>query len=245
MAERLGHQFAEPALFERALTHRSWCAEHAGDLSNERLEFLGDAVLGMVAAEHLFHARPELSEGWLSRARSSLVRSSTLAEVAEQLGIGGVLRLGKGEALSGGRTKPSLLADALEAVIGAVYLDAGLDAARSLVVRLLDGRIAQLPVADDAAASPAVHDYKSRLQEFVARTLASVPEYRSEESGPEHEKEFRTVVLIDGAPRGTGTGRNKKQAEQAAASMALHDLAGVLPDAASTEPGAVGANETR
>lgn len=207
------------------MTHRSWCAEHAGDTSNERLEFLGDAVLGLIVAEHLFATYPALSEGWLSRARSSLVRATTLAAVAEGFGLGDVLRLGKGEAQSGGRTKPSLLADALEALIGAVYLDGGLESARRLVLTLLASRIEALPGSDDVWADPAEHDFKSRLQEFAARHLAAVPTYHSEESGPEHAKIFEAVVSIDGIERGTGSGRNKKQAEQAAAHEAFLALA--------------------
>lgn len=223
-AKRLGHEFSHPRLLERALTHRSWCAEHAGDVSNERLEFLGDAILGAVVAEHVFSRFPELSEGWLSRARSSLVRSTTLAVLAEDLGLGEMLRLGKGEDASGGRAKPSLLADALEALIGAIYLDGGLEPTRRVILELLHDRIAALPSAEDLVRDPAVHDYKSRLQELVARHLGAVPTYHNDESGPEHEKEFAAVVEIDGVVRGRGVGRNKKTAEQAAAKQAFNQL---------------------
>lgn len=178
-------------------------------------------MLGLIVAEHLFATHLDLSEGWLSRARSSLVRATTLAAVAENFGLGEVLRLGKGEAQSGGRTKPSLLADALEALIGAVFLDGGLEPTRRLVLMLLASRIEALPGSDDVWADPAEHDFKSRLQEFAARRLSAVPVYHCEESGPEHAKLFEAVVQIDGVERGAGSGRNKKQAEQAAAHEAF------------------------
>lgn len=156
-----------------------------------------------------------------------MVRSSTLASVAAELGVGEVLRLGKGEELSGGRQKPSILADALEALIGAVYLDGGPHAARALVLRLLADRIDRLPQGPDPAVDPAVHDYKSRLQELAARESGLVPEYSCDESGPEHEKLFRAVVRIGGAVRGAGEGRNKKAAEQEAARRAFDALVDV------------------
>ena len=189
-------------------------------------------MLGLVVAEHVFLTHPDLAEGWLSRARASVVRASTLASVAAELGLGQVLRLGKGEELSGGREKPSILADALEATIGAVYLDGGLPAARQLVLRLLAERIDRLPQGPDPTVDPAVHDYKSRLQELVAREEGLVPEYVCDESGPEHEKLFRAVVRVGGAVRGAGEGRNKKAAEQVAAREAFEALS---PHAAEPE----------
>jgi ribonuclease-3 len=207
------------------LCHRSWCAEHAGYESNERLEFLGDAVLGLIVAEHVFTSFPDNDEGWLSRARSSVVRASALAEMASEAGLGESLQLGKGEDSSGGRQKPSILADAFEAVIGAVYLDGGWEAAKALVLRALGDRVA------------APLDDKSRLQEFASRRVGVRPRYLVEETGPEHDKEFRAQVLLDGDLWGEGDGRSKKQAELLAARAALARLHVELgPDDDRREP---------
>lgn len=200
------------------MRHRSWCAEHAGSDSNERLEFLGDAVLGLVVADHVFGAYPEHEEGWLSRARSSVVRASALADMAAELHLGDALELGKGEDATGGREKDSIVADALEAVIGAVYLDAGWAAAQAFVMRLVGQRIAGLP------GGRGDEDDKSRLQEFATRRLRLPPNYVVVEDGPEHEKTFEARVLLAGQPWGTGVGRTKKRAEQHAARVALDAL---------------------
>lgn len=205
--DRLGHRFDDPELLGRALTHRSWCAEHAGFQSNERLEFLGDAVLGLLVTDDIYARIPDASEGQLSRVRASVVCSPALAEMASELGIGPVLLLGKGEAATGGRERQSILADAMEAVLGAVYLDGGMTEARALVDRLVSPRL-------DAEGAP---DHKSRLHELVAQTRQGRISYRITEHGPEHDKRFEAVVLLDGEPVGSGSGRSKKLAEQGAA----------------------------
>lgn len=212
--ERLGHEFEEPSLLGRALTHRSWCAEHAGFESNERLEFLGDAVLGIAVTTDLFARLPDASEGLLSRVRAAVVCAPALAEMAGELGLGEALLLGKGEAASGGRERASILADAMEAIIGAVYLDGGMTVAAALVGRLVEPRL-------DSAGAP---DHKSRLHELVAQEHARQITYRITDDGPEHDKTFRAVVLLDDEPFGTGSGRSKKQAEQAAAREAWQKL---------------------
>lgn len=204
---RLGHDFADPWVLVQALTHRSWCAEHAGYPSNERLEFLGDAVLGLVVTDDLYALLPTTDEGQLSRMRASVVCAPALAEMAAEVGLGDVLLLGKGEQQTGGRTRPSILADAMEAVIGATYLDGGMVAAADLVARLVGDRLV-------GAGAP---DHKSRLHELVARRRQQHVTYEISEDGPEHDKTFRAVVVLDGRPLGSGVGRSKKQAEQAAA----------------------------
>jgi ribonuclease III len=219
LADRLGRQFSDPTLLGRALAHRSWCAEVAGEESNERLEFLGDSVLGLVITDHVYRTYPALPEGELAKVRASVVNSALLAEVAAELGIGAHLRLGKGEDASGGREKPSILADAMEAVIGAVYLDGGWTAASELVLTLLGDRVTE------AAAGPGGQDYKTRLQELAARTFDQLPRYFVLDEGPDHAKKFFATVHVGGVQRGTGEGRSKKQAEQAAARAAWAALA--------------------
>lgn len=200
------------------MAHRSWCAEHAGNRSNERLEFLGDAVLGLVVTDYVFRTYPDLPEGELAKVRASVVSAAALAEVAAELDVGDALLLGKGEDASGGREKPSILADAMEAIIGAVYLDGGWSAADELVMRLLGDRIT------DAAAGPGGQDYKTRLQELAARTFESLPAYEVVDEGPDHAKQFFASVEVAGATYGQGEGRSKKQAEQAAARVAWEAL---------------------
>ena len=196
------------------MAHRSWCAEHPGGRSNERLEFLGDAVLGLIVTDHIFRTYPELPEGELAKVRASVVSAAALAEVAAELDIGAALLLGRGEDASGGREKPSILADAMEAIIGAVYLDGGRDAADELVMALLGDRIT------DAAAGPGGQDYKTRLQELAARSFEALPTYDVLDDGPDHAKRFYASVAIAGTSYGRGEGRSKKQAEQAAARVA-------------------------
>lgn len=212
--ERLGYEFRDGDLLGRALTHRSWCAEHSGFLSNERLEFLGDAVLGLVVTDDIYMRIPEADEGQLSRVRASVVCAPALAEMAAELGIGPVLLLGKGEAATGGRERPSILADAMEAVIGAVYLDGGLVEAQALVDRLVSPRL-------DAEGAP---DHKSRLHELVAQSHQGRINYEITDHGPEHDKTFEAVVYLDGEAIGSGTGRSKKSAEQGAAQEAWQQL---------------------
>ena len=215
LAARLGHRFSDPSLLELACTHRSWCAEHAGDASNERLEFLGDSVLSVIVTTELFTANPGLPEGELAKVRAALVSMPTLAEVATELDLGPALRLGKGEAASGGRAKPSILADAFEAVLGAVYVDGGLDTVRPIALRLFGSRL-----SDAVAAGPGGFDHKTQLQELVARQFDEVPEYQVRDEGPDHDKRFYAVVRAGGEVRGSGEGRTKKQAEQEAARVA-------------------------
>lgn len=198
-----------------ALTHRSWSAEHNGGESNERLEFLGDAVLGLAVAARAYAEFPEMSEGEFSKLRAAVVNAVALAEVAVERGIGAHLRLGKGEEASGGREKPSILADAVEALIGAVYLDGGWNAAREVVGDLVGDRLFTA-----AEEGPGGHDHKTRLQEWAAQHFDGPPRYELSDEGPDHEKRFFATVWLAGERWGTGEGRSKKQAEQAAAGAA-------------------------
>jgi ribonuclease-3 len=212
------------------VAHRSWCAETIGADSNERLEFLGDAVLGLVVTAHLFRAYPNLPEGELAKVRASVVNSEALAEVATALRLGDALLLGKGEDSSGGREKPSILADAMEAVIGAVYLDGGWSPAADLVMGLLGERI------EEAAAGPGGQDYKTRLQELAARHFDQLPRYEVIDDGPDHAKRFFAAVSVGGVVRGRGEGRSKKQAEQGAAREAWETLGEMVRAGPATEP---------
>lgn len=218
LCERLGYSFADPSLLQLALRHRSWCAENGGVSSNERLEFLGDAVLGLVVTDHLFRTAPNTSEGVLARRRSELVSATALASVARTIGLGAALALGKGEESTGGRNKTSILADAMEGVLGAVYLDGGMGAAASVILRLLDDRITGV-VSGDVAS-----DHKSRLQELAAQRFGELPRYELTEAGPEHAKVFAAVVRLGGDSYGSGDGRTKKEAEQGAAREAWERL---------------------
>lgn len=224
LGDRLGYSFRDPALAQLALTHRSWCSENPGHESNERLEFLGDAVLGLVVTEFVFNRYPTMPEGQLAKTRASVVNASTLAELAASVGLGTALRLGKGEESSGGRSKSSLLADAMEAVIGAVYLDGGYDAARTVVLTLLTDRI------EAAAEGPGEQDFKTQLQELAARRYDGLPVYTIRHEGPDHEKRFFATVRLDGVVKGEGEGRSKKQAEQAAAKAAWERITTELGD---------------
>ena len=214
---RLGYTFRDRKLLENALMHSSYANERraAGCTSNERLEFLGDSVLGMVTAEKLYKLFPDLPEGRLSRMRAELVCEQSLHAVALGLQLGDYLLLGKGEVHTGGRERPSILADAVEAIIAAMYLDGGLEVARSFI---LTNVLAGL----DAGVMHHVIDYKTELQERVQRKADQHLEYRlTGESGPDHNKRFTMAVLLNGAEIGSGTGRTKKEAEQAAAKAAL------------------------
>jgi ribonuclease-3 len=210
----LGFKFHDTALVDRALAHRSYCAEHPDTTSNERLEFLGDAVLGLIVTDFMFSEYPDMPEGELAKLRASVVNSEVLADVAREINLGGALLLGKGEDTSGGRDKPSILADAMEAVIAAVYLDGGWRAARKIVLRLLETRIVE------GASGPGGHDYKTRLQELATQTFDQLPRYQVRHEGPDHSKRFFATVSLRGDTWGTGEGRSKKQAEQAAARAA-------------------------
>lgn len=223
LEQELGHRFADPGWLRRALAHRSYCAEHPGEVSNERLEFLGDAVLGLVVADRVYRDYPELPEGELAKVRAHVVSTDVLAEVATGLGIGSHVLLGRGEEQSGGRTKTSILADTLEALIGAVYLDGGYDAVAGIVVDLFGGQVA------DAAKGPGIHDYKTRLQELAVQVLDEVPRYQVSDEGPDHAKQFEAQVSLRGAARGFGRGTSKKQAEQDAAAEAWEWLRALAP----------------
>ncbi len=207
------------ALLEQALTHRSYAYEHGGLPTNERLEFLGDAVLGLVVTDALYRAHPDLPEGQLAKLRASVVNSRALAGVARSLGLGDWLRLGKGEETTGGRDKSSILADTTEALLGAVYLEHGFEPARTLVRALFD------PLMRAATREGAALDWKTALQERAAATGHGAPDYAVTESGPDHAKRFSAAAVVGGAVLGTGEGGSKKEAEQAAARAAAAVLA--------------------
>ncbi|HYQ66655.1 ribonuclease III [Actinophytocola sp.] len=212
-------------LLKLAMTHRSYAYENGGLPPNERLEFLGDAVLGLVVTDHLYTAHPDLPEGHLAKLRASVVNMHALAGVARGLGDGGLgahLLLGKGEELTGGRDKASILADGMEAVIGAVYLAHGIDIARELVHRLFDPLLAEAPLLGAGL------DWKTSLQELTAQASLGVPEYRVQEEGPDHRKEFTATVIVAGQDRGSGDGTTKKEAEQKAAEAAWRTLTEIL-----------------
>lgn len=210
----------EPGLLRQAMAHRSFCSESAGQESNERLELLGDSVLGLVVTEYLYSRFPELPEGDLARMRAAVVSTPALAPLADRLGIGKELLLGRGEEASGGRTKASILADALEALIGAVYLSGGYEAASALVLDLLEGHIA------DTAAEARLGDPKNQLQEMAARLGLEAPSYEISERGPDHAKVFTAEAVVGGEHLSSGVGRSKKEAERHAAVGALARLGG-------------------
>jgi ribonuclease-3 len=214
----LGIQFRDASLREAALTHRSFAFEQGVEPTNERLEFLGDAVLGLVITDLAYRNFPNLSEGELAKLRAAVVNMGVLAEVAAELGLGESVFLGKGEQLSGGRQKASILADAMEAVLGAVYLDLGLEVTGDIIKRLFWPRMAAY------ARGEGDRDYKTSLQELAAQDFGRIPEYRVKEEGPDHQKEFTATVYLNGRPYGTGMGRSKKEAEQQAASEAFARL---------------------
>lgn len=216
LQQELGYSFADPTLLSRALTHVSHEREN-GAGHNEVLEFLGDAVLDLAVSDLLMRRFPTRSEGDLSKMRAALVNTSALAEKAAQLELGALLRLGKGEERSGGRTKPSILAGAFEAVLGAVYQDGGFEAARRLVERYFTGDVKERKLGQQ--------DYKTRLQEISQMLFHAPPVYRIvSESGPDHDKHFVTEIAVGGKVLGRGEGKTKKQAEQQAAKKALGEL---------------------
>ena len=208
----------DAGLLGLALTHRSYAFEAGGLPTNERLEFLGDAVLGVVVTHDIYHRFPDEPEGRLAKIRAAAVNTQSLAAIARELGLGEHVLLGRGEEQSGGRDKDSILADTLEAVLGAVYLDQGLDTATTLIGRLF------ADLLDDLSTRRASLDYKTSLQELTAAQLGSLPDYQLSEAGPDHEKHFTAVVHIGDEPMGQGEGRSKKEAEQAAAQKAYEEL---------------------
>lgn len=219
LEEKLGYRFKNRALLENALQHSSYANEHrgAGVRSNERLEFLGDAVLGVVTADYLYKKHPDLPEGDLTRIRAALVCEGSLVQVAKSLDLGSYLKLGKGEAHGGGRARPSIQADAVEAMLAAVYLDGGIGQARKLIHDLV--------LTDEKEKTAAGRDFKTALQELVQRESGQVLAYRlTGESGPDHAKTFCMEVQLNGKTIGAGQGRSKKEAEQAAAKAAVASL---------------------
>ena len=218
LEEKLGYRFANRALLENALTHSSYANENRakGVQSNERLEFLGDSVLGMVVADYLYRTHPDLPEGDLTRTRAALVCEESLAEVPQVRELGAYLKLGKGEEAGGGRTRPSITADAVEAVLAAVYLDGGIGSARKLIQRF---------ILDKEEEKSASRDYKTALQELVQRESGQVLGYQLIGSeGPDHAKIFSVEVDLNGQPIGQGKGRSKKEAEQMAAKAGMEKL---------------------
>lgn len=218
LEKALGIRFKGAQIRDAALTHRSYAFEQGLPVTNERLEFLGDAVLGLVVTDLVYRAFSEGSEGELAKLRAAMVNMTTLADVARELQLGEALLLGKGEEQSGGRDKASILADALEAVLGAVYIDLGLKHAAALIERLFWPRIAAYVRGEGE------RDYKTILQELAAQDVGRLPEYRVAERGPDHEKEFTATVFLAGRELGRGVGRSKKEAEQRAARQAYDVL---------------------
>ena len=208
---------ADP-LLERALTHRSFAYENGGLPTNERLEFLGDSVLGLVVTETLFNDHPDLSEGRLAKLRAAVVNARALADVAREIGLGDHVKLGRGEEITGGRSKASILSDTVEAVIGAVYLSGGFEAAGRVVHLLFD------PLMRSAAAMGAGLDWKTSLQELCAQLGSGVPEYVIADEGPDHAKTFTAQVKVGDSLYGLGVGHSKKEAEQQAAETAYNEL---------------------
>ena len=221
LEKKLGYRFRKEALLDEALRHSSYANEHRGaeSASNERLEFLGDSVLGFVTAEFLYARHPDSPEGELTRIRAALVCEESLHEVAQKLELGRYLKLGNGEESGGGRTRPSILADATEAVIAAVYLDGGLEAASGLIHRVM------LDCEREEVVEERRRDYKTALQELVQREPNHALAYRlAGEFGPDHDKTFTFEVLLNGTAIGRGAGHSKKEAEQQAARAALEQL---------------------
>lgn len=208
--DALGYDFDSPELMTLALTHRSYAAEHDLDVSYERLEFLGDAVLQLAVTRHLYDTYRHMAEGEMAKVRAAVVNRKTLAGVARNLGLGASILLGQGEEASGGRDKDSILADVVEAVLGAIYLDGGYQPAADLILRHW------VTLIEERATAPGQRDYKTRLQEILAQR-GQAPRYELTDSGPDHAKQFAAELWVDDRIIGRGTGSSKKRAEQAAA----------------------------
>jgi ribonuclease-3 len=220
LEEDIGYLFEQPGLLDQALIHKSYANEAGGgDLHNERLEYLGDSVLELSVARLLFDIAPSLNEGDMSRVRAYLVKEETLAQLSLSLGVGKHLRLGKGEEQSGGAEKPSILADAFEALVGAIYLDGGFELAFRFVESIYS------PVIEEAGTEVIAHDYKTRLQEYCQARYKRAPSYRHvESSGPDHDRHFVVEATLGNRSLAKGRGRSKKEAEQDAARHALELL---------------------
>ena len=217
----LGHCFRDPARLEEALTHKSYVNEQKSVAcrDNEQLEFLGDAVLSLVISEYLAAFLPDSTEGTLSKLKAQLVSESSLEQVARRLQLGGYLKLGRGEELSAGREKASLLADAVEAILAAVYLDGGFEASRKVTLHIFAEEVRQIGVRVHQAGA---EDYKTQFQEWCQKRYDTLPHYATiRESGPDHDKRFEVEVTVRGEVVGAGSGRSKKEAEQQAARQAL------------------------
>ncbi|MBI5101468.1 MAG: ribonuclease III [Nitrospirae bacterium] len=226
LEKSLGHVFENSALLAEALTHKSYFHEHSGSVKkyNERLEFLGDSVLGLIVVEYLFRLSQSHSESVLAKMKSYLVSETVLAETAASVSLGKYIMLGKGEEATGGRTKKSILADVLEAVVGAVFLDGGFEITRDLVLRIIGGKI------DQAISAGDFYDYKTELQEKTQFLYGKLPEYRLvRQQGMEHKRTFTVSVYLDDKKLGTASGHRKKEAETIAAKKALEKI--------SSEPG--------
>jgi ribonuclease-3 len=214
----LGDPVLDPELLERALTHRSFAYENGGLPTNERLEFLGDSVLGVVVTETLYRIHPDLSEGRLAKLRAAVVNARALAEVGRGIGLGEHIKLGRGEQSTGGRNKASILSDTVEAVLGAVHLSGGFEVSALVVHHLFD------PLIAAASSLGAGLDWKTSLQELSAEHGLGVPEYLIEDEGPDHAKTFTARVRVGEGVYGNGVGRSKKEAEQAAAETAYGEI---------------------
>lgn len=215
--EKLGVSIS-PERLKLALTHRSYAYEFGGLPTNERLEFLGDSVLGLVVTEELYERFPDLDESRLSPLRSGVVNMRALASIARSLELGSALLIGKGEELTGGRDKNSILADAFEALVGAIYLDLGFEACRKVILNLMK------EVIEEAITRGSGLDGKTALQELVAAAGWPAPEYRVTESGPDHDKSFEAVAIVNGSSYKSGSGKSKREAEQEAARLAYEEL---------------------
>lgn len=223
LEKRLAVTFRDPGLLRQSLTHRSYSYEQGGIPTNERMEFLGDAVLGIVVTDALYEEYPDSPEGDLAKMRAALVNMTVLADVAREIGLGEDVLLGRGEAMTGGREKASILSDTLEAVLGAIYLDGGMKRASKVIRRLFLSRVR------GQVEGGTVEDYKTALQELGASRFGELPEYQLTESGPDHAKRFNAAVFLGGKSFGSGTGRSKKEAEQAAAQVAVAHLRSIPP----------------
>ncbi|HXH77824.1 ribonuclease III [Nocardioides sp.] len=224
LREALGNPTLEPELLERALTHRSYAYENGGLPTNERLEFLGDSVLGVVVTETLYTTHPDLSEGRLAKLRAAVVNARALADVARGIDLGQHIKLGRGEETTGGREKASILSDTVEALIGAIHMSGGIEASSRVVHRLFDDMMVT------AASMGAGLDWKTSLQELSATLGLGVPEYVIEDDGPDHMKSFVARVRVGDTLYGHGTGGSKKQAEQGAAETAYGELSKLHPE---------------